>query len=1584
MFNPDKKFGEETGLLDKLYGYSIPGQLAKTLGKEQEFKRIVAGSLLTVPREVLELSRMITKPSLETIEKQEESFEDYLGYMVGSENVTMTQRGEEEAGGYATANITQPESTPGQLARMGGGIVAGVFGAKKFAAPIKYGMKKLGLGASIPAATTKLGRAASYTAKQASAGAVGSQIGFNPYEEQLGEMIAGSLSKGDGYYEEIRQYLLADRQTKTQLQNRIDLLGEGIFIGTGMAAVGGMFKGGKYLKETEASEKFVTAFRNELDKVSALGKEGIENFMSKLDYKNTDAAQLKATLEYRQKDVIDGKLVDMGDIEAIKPSKYTKWISDINLQFSSSPILRKLENFRTKLTTTKGGRGRKLNEKYLKTENIKEKWTDNINNIAYNLEASLDDLVKKVSDGKWFGSNRKENKDIFLQKLSDVLYTDFRTNTIYGAKRGLSVGRGQKQTFEKELKKNFPEEMWDDIRAARGLQDNLSELMSETGSLTKAQEKIYNDSLGFYVRKSYKLYEDTGYVPTKDVKNEARIYLREQIQKENPTLSEAQLFTDVETELNRILDVNRTSDSFRVNLDSFDKIKKQILNGRKVIPKPIANLLGEIEDPIQSLIFSATKLSKFVEDTKFYDEAFEDGSEIYFKSKPSGAFTEEIGEGYGKLSKTYTTPEMKEYFSNHQKFGEELLQNNEFSIKGGVGWAYRTTLLLKGLSQAAKTVYSHATHFKNVIGGNHMSLANGVNTLSPTKGWNIIKVLRAKTRRDKDAQAYHEELSGRGLLNKGTVTRDLQGLAKDNAKVQKGFIIGKLDWAFDKAGLKKVARGAQNFYVGTDDFYKINMYESEQIWLNDFQKALPTGNQFNKYRQTAEELKDESALIVRTTLPNYDMVPEILKDLRRVPFVGTFFSFMSESVRISQGSLMRSFKEINTGKQLIKEGADDAGKIIRNRGTLRLAAFTTMAGVGGKAMEVGTRAAYGVTTDVVDAMRDMLPDYMQNANLFITVKEDGTPAVANISSWDAYDFPKKPFQVISNKILNTNNLNEDVLSKDILTTLVNEMATPFIGESLIQEQLSNYFLSDGMTDEKRLMRNPFNRVEQYDNSGSKLENRFNQKNLNILMANLFKTVLPGSVDRGIDWVKTLNKDQTNFDQDIYPVDQAIKFLTGWGVQPFNKEYVENVFTFKAREYNKDKGFRRNRLYNAITPDFDSDVFINNYLDENREYAKSYAKASKLLKSGKTFKIDINKLLKDSGYSSQDRISLLHSSKYKPLGLTKAMKERIKETAGPSVYEKLKQDINSIDGELSNIKILYDPENYKATATETFKELRDEYKTGGIVPNVEENPEDRINPVTGQTYEETRLGFNQGGASEIISLEGEGSFNKEMPSIVEYKSEIQKLETLISNSKLVSKEAQMSSLSGRGYKDPRFIKTTGVEAIDKFGLMPFPPEGSGQVLSTKQIGIRGQDSIPDLKAGTYNPSTDIVKYKDVSEHIDKNTESTQVHELFHRSAEKSGWLDTFYKDETLNLKAPKVSGSRGKQLRNVINEAVAESYEHTSAGGKLNDDFLKKEIFNRVSKFNIKYPDKITKDIMKSLPELRKSFEKYTKEVKINK
>ena len=1363
-----------------LFDYGLDTTIFKFLNKSQRdvVKQTFGGAAWTVPREALEIGRLIARPDRETIEKQEEYLEDYLGYMFGSENIEMQQRGEEAAGGYSVANIKQPQNDLAQLVRMGGGVAAGLFGAGKFKKPVQKGVEKL--FGKVPQATTKLGAAAAYTGKQASAGAVGSQLGFNPYDDQLGEWIAEFMPEEAGWRGDLKEYLTADRQTKTQLENRIDLLGEGVFLGLGMASVGGLWKGGKHLSESELKEKFVTAFKNNLNRIKNAGSEQVNNFLNKLEYKKSDASQMRETLRQRQDDIIDGKVQDIGDFEALKPSKYTRFLSDINLQFSSSPFLRKLDNFRTKLFSTRAGRTAELNEKFLRTENVKEKWLDNINNIATNLETSLDNLVRTVSDGNFFSNNKKENKEKFLEKLKKLLYSDFRSQTLVTSK-GISRGTSQKEEFERLLKKDFPEEMWDDIRNARKLQDDLSLKMLETNSLTKTQKEIIIDNLGSYVRRSYKLYEDANYVPTQDSIREARQYLSKEILKKNPNISDDALRLEVDSQIDIILDRQIGADSFTSNLNKFDKIRKEILFGRKEIPVAIKNLLGEVSDPIQKIVLSTSKLSKFIEDTKFYNEAFESGRNIYFKTERSGVFTSEIPQGYGNLSGKYTTPEMLEYFSNYKKTGQEILERNEFSIKGGISWGYRSSLLLKGLSQAAKTVWSHTTHFKNIIGGNHMSLANGVNTLNPTKGWNIIKTLNARTRGDRAAQAYHEELSGRGLLNKGIVARDLQGLAKDTENIKQGFIIGKLDWAFDKLGLKWTARKAQNAYIKEDDFFKINMYESEQVWLNKFNNALPDDVNFNRYRFTEETLKDEAAFITRDTLPNYDLVPEMLKDLRRNPFVGKFFSFMSESVRISQGSLRRAWKEITTGKALKAQGATEAGNIILKRGANRLASFTVMAGVGAKGLELGGRAAYGITSDIVDASRDMLADYMQNANIFVTVKEDGTPAVGNLSSWDAYDFPKIPIQVLSRRILNSNNINDETLSKDIFTTLVSEMVSPFLGESLIQENMIDYVFGNGRTNTGSLMRNPFNRAEQFDDSGTFVENTINPDNLNILMANLFKDIIPGSVDRARDWAKTLDKEQTDFDQDIYPVDSAIKFLTGWGVQPLNKEYVENVFTFKARNANTEKSERLGRLYNGISKNLDRKVFLNNYLKENEYYAKTYAKTHKLIKSGNTFNVDTNKLLQDAGFSQIDRIYLRLASTYKPLGLTDGMKTRLRENATSiEQYLQILQDVNKIDSSLSNISILHDPENYKLTGPEVFEDLREDYAEGGVVsedypvPFVKLDPKEReSDDLGGMSYAEqmNRLGFNQGG-SPLIHPENKEYFTKFHNDVISQGKELQ--------------------------------------------------------------------------------------------------------------------------------------------------------------------------------------------------------------------
>ena len=167
------------------------------------------------------------------------------------------------------------------------------------------------------------------------------------------------------------------------------------------------------------------------------------------------------------------------------------------------------------------------------------------------------------------------------------------------------------------------------------------------------------------------------------------------------------------------------------------------------------------------------------------------------------------------------------------------------------------------------------------------------------------------------------------------------------------------------------------------------------------------------------------------------------------------------------------------------------------------------------------------------------------------------------------------------------------------------------------------------------------------------------------------------------------------------------------------------------------------------------------------------------------------------------------------------------------------------------------------------------------------------------------------------------------------------------------------------------------------MQPFPAEGSGRILSTGELGMEGRDSlINPSQAGGYNSEKDVIQYKDVSGiHPSYNSERIQIHELVHRTAKRSGWLDNFYNDKNLKKIAPKVTGARGKQLTHIINEALAHSYDHTLANKKIDSEELKEQIRFRVSKFNIKddYKERVTEEVFKSLPALQENFEQYLKD-----
>tara|TARA_R110000824_G_scaffold14902_1_gene63065 strand:+ start:2161 stop:4149 length:1989 start_codon:yes stop_codon:yes gene_type:complete len=222
---------------------------------------------------------------------------------------------------------------------------------------------------------------------------------------------------------------------------------------------------------------------------------------------------------------------------------------------------------------------------------------------------------------------------------------------------------------------------------------------------------------------------------------------------------------------------------------------------------------------------------------------------------------------------------------------------------------------------------------------------------------------------------------------------------------------------------------------------------------------------------------------------------------------------------------------------------------------------------------------------------------------------------------------------------------------------------------------------------------------------------------------------------------------------------------------------------------------------------------------------------------------------------------------------------------------------------------------------------------------------------------------------------------------EYKRKLAELEDFIRKNRLVSKEAQMSSMSGEGYTDPRFIKTTGNEFIDMYGMHPFPAEGSGQVLTTKDLGMKGPEMVfnPSV-VGQYSPTKDTIIYKDVDKGREgaedyTSKEDTQKHEIFHRAAQRSGWINNFYNSPYLKKKAKSLAGERGRILAPLINEAVAHSYEYDADDYSKNKE-LKETINFRASKFNLKNPEKISDEIFNNIEDLRDDFEKYIELVNV--
>ncbi len=525
-------------------------------------------------------------------------------------------------------------------------------------------------------------------------------------------------------------------------------------------------------------------------------------------------------------------------------------------------------------------------------------------------------------------------------------------------------------------------------------------------------------------------------------------------------------------------DIERIGDGI-LPLDEVMKAERQV----------IEEVLGKVEDPLQTVLNGTNRLSMVTRRRQFYNTLVKEDSELALKrlkfaeENPGVAIPKEM-RGFFRDTEIEA---VNAFGTNVKKIeidpGRTIEAGITDSLNGqyapkGVAEAIEESAMVardkstltqlyenfvlypKATSQLAKTVLSPITHVRNFVSASAFTTANGLIpglTVSFDDTANAFKEAYRQLQIPGARQANdrYRELLRLGVVNNNVRLGDLQRLLNDvnfGETFSSTKALRDLMRPFSKG--KKIL---EDFYTAEDDFWKMTTFALERNRIKAVRK---------KYgMDISEDVLDRAAAdIVKNNVPNYDMVSEFIKGVRRVPF-GNFVSFPAEIIRTSMNILDTAKREIFTPHTL------DDGSVVypfRNIGLKRLFGFTTTAVGVPTALTAGFSALYDVTEEEINAMRRFVPEWSKNSTLIPIRGEDGNLKYIDFSHTNAYDTVVRPFRTMINGV--REGIEEGQLTKNVIRSMIEattETASPFIGESIWFEGMTDIFIRNGRTREGR-------------------------------------------------------------------------------------------------------------------------------------------------------------------------------------------------------------------------------------------------------------------------------------------------------------------------------------------------------------------------------------------------------------------------------------------------------------------------------------------------------------------------------------
>ena len=515
--------------------------------------------------------------------------------------------------------------------------------------------------------------------------------------------------------------------------------------------------------------------------------------------------------------------------------------------------------------------------------------------------------------------------------------------------------------------------------------------------------------------------------------------------------------------------------------DGYKKALK-ILTKKKDIDPAIKALLGESTDPVNNYKRTIGKLGQIMDQHNFAKtirEAAEDPSTdvpIIASTVPKGQFAQQVSDidtlkapdvsGLDNpLKGLYTTPE----------FAEMLAHGNEIApMQGG---AYQKFLILKAVSQIAKTAYSPVSIARNFLGSSILALANGYT--SPRAIIQAKKAFSAIADAPKgDVEKEIQKGIKLGYLDSDARAQAFLELSKD-IDIEKYLSTGELGKKLSKLNDKTLKT-----YQSMDNFWKwfgfLNEKNRQQQILLD--KGLNPNDIVDTFRVGGEQvpvtrLDVAASDMIRQNMHNYGETAKFVKKLRRAP-ITDFVAFKTEIIRTSKNILRNGIKDYFEGAKQMRLGeqAVDAlgrptnklkGQAQRDAGARRLAGFTAAtAGSSGltyASAELSGLNDYVFGTDITkkQAIEYFDPTYSKgNEYIYLGDIENGKGLRLNFGYIDPFTLFKAPLATVldnftteENALRALDNSYKDVTSK-FLNNFGYSMLTQAIIDATDEEELS--------------------------------------------------------------------------------------------------------------------------------------------------------------------------------------------------------------------------------------------------------------------------------------------------------------------------------------------------------------------------------------------------------------------------------------------------------------------------------------------------------------------------------------------------